>query len=190
MIVLVTGICGFAGSKISTELLNQIKNLQVIGIDNLSRKGSEQNISYLNHHDIKLICGDIRSQSDVDALPPVDWVIDCAANPSVLAGLDGQVSSRQVTEHNLLGTINLLEYCKMHRAGLILLSTWYLLINLIDLIIIWTSLPLFYYVVFCPYSLLIRLFGKSKLQGRTLPLSSYWKNVEQSKSNRRYIQQF
>lgn len=123
MIVLVTGICGFAGSKISTELLNQIKNLQVIGIDNLSRKGSEQNISYLNHHDIKLICGDIRSQSDVDALPPVDWVIDCAANPSVLAGLDGQVSSRQVTEHNLLGTINLLEYCKMHRAGLILLST-------------------------------------------------------------------
>ena len=67
--------------------------------------------------------GDIRSQSDVDALPAVDWIIDCVANPSVLAGLDGQVSSRQVMEHNLLGTINLLEYCKRHKSGLILLST-------------------------------------------------------------------
>ena len=123
MKVLITGICGFAGCKISIELLNQVKNLQVIGIDNLSRKGSQQNIPILSRHGIKLVCGDIRSQSDIDALSPVDWVIDCAANPSVLAGLDGQVSSRQVTEHNLLGTINLLEYCKMHKAGLILLST-------------------------------------------------------------------
>jgi CDP-paratose 2-epimerase len=50
-------------------------------------------------------------------------VIDAAANPSVLAGLDGRTSSRQLVEHNLAGTVNLLEYCKQHRAGLILLST-------------------------------------------------------------------
>ena len=68
--------------------------------------------------------------------------------------------------------------------------TWHSLINLIDQIIIWTTLPLFYYVIFYPYSLLIRLFGKSKLKERTQPESSYWKNVEQPKSNRRYIQQF
>ena len=67
--------------------------------------------------------GDIRSQSDIDTLPTVDWIIDCAANPSVLAGVDGQASSRQVMEHNLLGTINLLEYCKKHKAGLTILST-------------------------------------------------------------------
>lgn len=85
-----------------------------------------------------------------------------------------------------IGTLSLL----LPAIGRITYFAWYLLINLIDLIIIWTSLPLFYYVVFCPYSLLIRLFGKSKLQGRTLPQSSYWENVEQSKSNRRYIQQF
>jgi CDP-paratose 2-epimerase len=53
----------------------------------------------------------------------VDWVIDCAANPSVLAGVDGRTSSRQLIEHNLGGTINLLEYCKQHRAGFLLLST-------------------------------------------------------------------
>jgi CDP-paratose 2-epimerase len=41
----------------------------------------------------------------------------------VLAGIDGQTSSRQLIEHNLLGTINILEYCKRCGAGLILLST-------------------------------------------------------------------
>ena len=50
-------------------------------------------------------------------------MIDAAANPSVLAGVDGKTSSRQLLEHNLWGTINILEYCKTHRAGLILLST-------------------------------------------------------------------
>ena len=98
-------------------------NLQIIGLDNFSRKGSELNISDLTELGINLIRGDVRSQSDIDVLPKVDWVIDCAANPSVLAGLDGQSSSRQLIEHNLLGTINLLEYCKSHRTGLILLST-------------------------------------------------------------------
>jgi CDP-paratose 2-epimerase len=121
--VLITGICGFAGNSIAKTLLHHHSNLQIIGLDNFSRKGSELNISTLNNLGINLIRGDIRSQSDIDGLPKVDWVIDCAANPSVLAGIGGQSSSRQLMEHNLLGTINLLEYCKKHKAGLILLST-------------------------------------------------------------------
>jgi CDP-paratose 2-epimerase len=123
MKILITGICGFAGSSIAKMLLESHSNLQIIGLDNFSRKGSELNISDLTNLGVKLIRGDIRSQSDIDAMPKVDWAIDCAANPSVLAGIDGQSSSRQLMEHNLLGTINLLEYCKSHKAGLILLST-------------------------------------------------------------------
>jgi len=123
MKILITGICGFAGSSIAKTLLQHHSNLQIIGLDNFSRKGSETNISELTNLGINLIRGDIRSQSDIDALSNVGWVIDCAANPSVLAGLDGQSSSRQLMEHNLHGTINLLEYCKRHKAGLILLST-------------------------------------------------------------------
>ncbi len=61
--------------------------------------------------------------SDLDSLPSADWVIDAAARPSVLAGRDGKTSPRQLLEHNLLGTINLLEYCRNVRAGVILLST-------------------------------------------------------------------
>ena len=67
--------------------------------------------------------GDLRAASDLETLPAVDWVIDAAANPSVLAGVDGKTSSRQLVEHNLAGTVNLLEFCKQHRAGFILLST-------------------------------------------------------------------
>jgi len=67
---------------------------------------------------------------------------------------------------------------------------WHKLIYLIDQTIIWTTLPIFYYVIFCPYSFLIGLFGKSKLKERTHSESSYWKNVEKPKSNRRYVQQF
>ena len=123
MKILITGVCGFAGNAIAHTLIQSHNKLQFFGLDNFSRKGSELNISKLTDLGIELIRGDIRSRSDIDCLPKVDWVIDCAANPSVLAGLDGQTSSRQLMEHNLLGTINLLEYCKRHKAGLILLST-------------------------------------------------------------------
>ena len=39
------------------------------------------------------------------------------------AGIDGRTSSRELVDHNLTGTINVLEYCKAHKAGFILLST-------------------------------------------------------------------
>jgi CDP-paratose 2-epimerase len=50
-------------------------------------------------------------------------VIDAAANPSVLAGLQSGFSSRQLFEHNLGSLVNVLEYCKSHKAGLLLLSS-------------------------------------------------------------------
>jgi CDP-paratose 2-epimerase len=59
----------------------------------------------------------------VDALPATSWVLDAAANPSVLAGVDGATSSRQLMRHNLEGTVNILEYCRRHGAGFTLLST-------------------------------------------------------------------
>jgi CDP-paratose 2-epimerase len=67
--------------------------------------------------------GDIRSASDFAGLPPADWVIDAAANPSVLAGMRDGFSSRQLFEHNLGALVNVLEYAKAHRAGLLLLSS-------------------------------------------------------------------
>src|SRR5439155_152038 len=37
--------------------------------------------------------------------------------------MNGSGTSRQLFEHNLAGVVNVLEYCKVNRAGFILLST-------------------------------------------------------------------
>lgn len=123
MKILITGICGFAGSTLARCWLDAAPGLTVYGLDNFARPGSETNRIALQKLGVKLYHGDVRLQSDFEALPAVDWLIDAAANPSVLAGADGQTSSRQLIEHNLLGTVNILEYCKRHGAGFILLST-------------------------------------------------------------------
>lgn len=123
MRILISGICGFVGSTLARDWIATEPESELFGIDNLSRRGSERNLSELQRLGIRIFHGDLRNASDLEALPAVDWVIDAAANPSVLAGVDGQSSSRQLIEHNLLGTINLLEYCKRQSAGFILLST-------------------------------------------------------------------
>lgn len=123
MKVLLTGACGFVGSTLAEAIAAAGCGWEVIGFDNLGRPGSELNRRRLVQFGVKLLHGDLRCQSDVDALPVVDWIVDCAANPSVLAGADGQTSSRQLMEHNLVGTLHMLEKCKRDRAGFILLST-------------------------------------------------------------------
>lgn len=123
MRILISGICGFVGSTLARAFTEQAGAHEVGGFDNFIRPGSEQNRAELKRRGVKLFHGDLRAASDLEALPAVDWVIDAAANPSVLAGVDGRTSSRQLVEHNLGGTVNLLEYCKQHRAGFILLST-------------------------------------------------------------------
>ena len=110
MKVVLTGACGFVGHVIATRLLEARNNLQIIGIDNLSRLGSELNRPKLAKLGVKLLHADIRNESDLQALDRADWLIDAAANPSVLSGVEGRTSSRQLIEHNLFGTINLLEY--------------------------------------------------------------------------------
>ena len=123
MKILISGVCGFVGSTLARALLQSGKSHQVFGFDNFIRPGSETNRAELKALGVKLFHGDLRAASDLETLPACDWVVDAAANPSVLAGVDGKTSTRQLVEHNLCGTLNLLEYCKLHRAGFILLST-------------------------------------------------------------------
>lgn len=123
MKLLITGVCGFVGSRLTVALTERVPNLQITGMDNLLRPGAEMNRIELRSRGVRFIHGDLRCRSDVESLPACDWVIDAAANPSVLAGVDGRSSPRQLTEHNLTGTLNLLEYCRERKSGLVLLSS-------------------------------------------------------------------
>jgi CDP-paratose 2-epimerase len=123
MKILITGICGFAGSTLARCMIERIQGLSVCGIDNLMRPGSETNRVLLKKLGASVLHGDLRVASDFEGLPKVDWVIDAAANPNVLAGVQGAGTSRQLIEHNLGSTVNVLEYCKANAAGFLLLST-------------------------------------------------------------------
>lgn len=121
MKVLITGICGFVGSRLAIVLSES--GVEITGLDNLLRPGSEGNRAELTKRGVKFMHGDLRMRTDVDAMPSCDWVVDAAAHPSVLAGIDGRSSPRQLGEHNLSGTLNILEYCRERKAGFTLLST-------------------------------------------------------------------
>lgn len=123
MKILITGICGFVGSSLARFFLETGKGYSVAGVDNLMRPGSEMNRRRLRDLGVEFHHGDIRAASDFEGLPRADWVIDAAANPSVLAGTQGGFSSRQLFEHNLSALVNVLEYCKACSAGLVLLSS-------------------------------------------------------------------
>jgi len=119
--ILIAGIAGFVGSRLARYLLGARSDLRIWGIDNLSRRGSEQNLALLREIGCEFVHGDIRCPSDLETLPAMHWVIDGAANPSVLAGLSGNAGS--LLGHNLIGSLNLLEKCRRDSSGFILISS-------------------------------------------------------------------
>ena len=123
MRLLITGICGFAGSRIAISLRQHFENVEIFGIDSFLRPGTETNRAPLAALGIKVRHGDVRMASDWIGLPACDWLIAAAAEPSVLAGVDGSTSPRQLIDINLGGTVEALEYCCRYKAGFILLST-------------------------------------------------------------------
>lgn len=74
--------------------------------------------------------------------------------------------------------------------GIWLERVWCYLILIIDQAFVWSCLPLFYYLIFSPYSLLLQIFGKSKFNRKMNKSSTYWNKVDQPLSKQRYLQQF
>ena len=120
--ILITGGAGFVGSNLAVLLKEKYPNYSIVCFDNLKRRGSELNLNKLSERGIDFIHGDIREKSDFEQIQvPVHCVIDAAAEPSVLAGLDG--NTEYLIGTNLNGTINALNFCLKHKAKFIFLST-------------------------------------------------------------------
>ncbi|HTY14520.1 MAG TPA: NAD-dependent epimerase/dehydratase family protein [Methanoregulaceae archaeon] len=121
MRVLVTGGAGFVGSNLAMYLKRHDPSGSVICFDNLKRRGSELNLKRMKEAGIQFIHGDVRNAEDFEEIPEFDLMIECSAEPSVLAGIDSSPS--YVLNTNLLGTINCLEEVRKNKASLIFLST-------------------------------------------------------------------
>jgi len=119
--VAVTGGAGFVGSALALALKRDFPSAQVKVLDNLKRRGSELNLPRLKSGGVHFVHGDIRNPQDLAALGDADLLLECSAEPSVLAGY-GE-SPMYVIETNLMGTAHCLEYARLRRADVIFLST-------------------------------------------------------------------
>jgi CDP-paratose 2-epimerase len=119
--ILITGGCGFIGSNLCLMLKDKYPNYQVVALDNLKRRGSELNVPRLKEAGVEFIHGDIRNPEDLNLERNFDYIIDAAAEPSVMAGMGATLS--YVINTNLNGTINTLEMAAKTGAKFIFLST-------------------------------------------------------------------
>lgn len=118
--ILITGGAGFVGSNLAIYLKRKLGKITIICFDNLIRRGSELNKARLCDEGIKFIKGDIRNQKSLLQLPKINVLIECSAEPSVLASYKDPQYNIQT---NLIGTIHCLELAKRDAADVIFLST-------------------------------------------------------------------
>ena len=119
--VLVTGGAGFVGANLCTGLRHRRPGWEVVALDSLHRRGSELNPPRLREAGVTFVQGDVRNPDDLAAVGEFDALVECSAEPSVLAGVDG--STDFVVHTNLLGAYNCLEVARRRSADLVFLST-------------------------------------------------------------------
>jgi CDP-paratose 2-epimerase len=121
MRVLVTGGAGFIGANIALGLSRSHPDWDLVALDNLRRRGAELNLPRLREAGIPFMHGDVRALDDLLCVGEVDALIECSAEPSALAGIDG--SPDYVVKSNLLGAYNCLELARRRGAYVVFLST-------------------------------------------------------------------
>jgi len=119
--ILITGGAGFVGSNLAIGLKTQYPGIEVTALDSLKRRGSELNLARLKEYGIQFLHGDIRNAEDLKLDEKLDVIIECSAEPSVLAGYT--TNPLYMIQTNLVGTINCLELARLKSADLIFLST-------------------------------------------------------------------
>ena len=122
--IFITGICGFVGSSLASFFHNT--NSKVVGIDNLSRKGSHKNFLKLRKKNIQIFKGELCNSNFLKKIlkkkNKFDDFVHCAAYTSVLDGIN-LISAKQLYENNIQSTLNSLEMAKHFRSNFIYISS-------------------------------------------------------------------
>jgi len=119
--ILITGGAGFVGSNLALKLKAKYRGAEIFCMDNLKRRSSELNIPRLKAAGVNFVHGDIRNKEDFEEIGKNDLILECSAEPSVLAGITSSPS--YLINTNLVGTINCLEFARQNRAAFVFLST-------------------------------------------------------------------
>jgi CDP-paratose 2-epimerase len=120
--ILVTGGAGFVGSNLAVRMRGRFPHARIVVADNLKRRGSEFNLPRLAASRIEFVHADVRQPDDL-AFPGIafDLILECSAEPSVLAGFDAGPAYLFAT--NAVGTLNCLEVARRSNADFVFLST-------------------------------------------------------------------
>lgn len=118
--VLVTGAAGFIGSNLSRRLLQDYKNIKVIGIDSLTdyydvniKKERVKEIEALNRNWI-FINGDIASKDTIEAVF-TEYKPTVVVNFAAQAGVRYSITNPDAyIQSNIIGFYNILEACRNH----------------------------------------------------------------------------
>src|SRR5215207_5656386 len=117
--ILVTGGAGFVGANLCLALA--AGGADVIALDSLKRRGSELNLARLREAGVEFVHGDVRERGDLLAVEPVEAIVECSAEPSVLAGMGAGADF--VVQTNLVGAHNCLELARRDGAQFVFVST-------------------------------------------------------------------
>ncbi|MBV9838065.1 MAG: NAD-dependent epimerase/dehydratase family protein [Solirubrobacterales bacterium] len=121
MRVLVTGGAGFVGANCALGLATRHPDWEVTALDNLRRRGAELNLERLRAGGVRFAHGDVRQLEDLLGVEELDALVECSAEPSALAGIDGDPD--YVIRTNLFGAYHCLELARRRSAFLLFLST-------------------------------------------------------------------
>jgi CDP-paratose 2-epimerase len=119
--ILVTGGAGFVGGSLCVAIRRAHPRVEVVALDSLKRRGSELNLTRLRDAGVSFVHGDVRNRGDLLSEEPVQAIVECSAEPSVLAGTGGGADF--VVQTNLLGAHNCLELARRDGAQVVFLST-------------------------------------------------------------------